>query len=133
MKGGIFHAGRGGKQDRRPGIQYHPNDRSCIEGCNRPNYVTTAFPKLLEEHGLRKIRFHDLRHSCAGLLLANNVQKRKDSYKPLKHWCALGYSCLFLNLAETVGFEPTCPCGQLDFESFVLCTPQWKLGEDDSL
>ena len=43
----------------------------------RPNYVTTAFPKLLEEHGLRKIRFHDLRHSCASLLLANNVPMKQ--------------------------------------------------------
>ena len=25
-------------------------------------------------------------------------------------------------LAETVGFEPTCPCGQLDFECFTLNT-----------
>lgn len=28
----------------------------------RPFYVTTAFPLFLEKHGLRKIRFHDLRH-----------------------------------------------------------------------
>jgi integrase len=51
----------------------------------RPNYVTTAFPKLLEEHGLRKIRFHDLRHSCASLLLANNVPM-----KQIQDW--LGHS-----------------------------------------
>ena len=43
----------------------------------RANYLTSAFPKFLEEHGLRRIRFHDLRHSCASLLLANGV--------PLKH------------------------------------------------
>ena len=51
----------------------------------RPNHVTTAFPKLLEEHGLRKIRFHDLRHSCASLLLANNVPM-----KQIQDW--LGHS-----------------------------------------
>ena len=43
----------------------------------RANYVTSAFPKFLEDHGLRRMRFHDLRHSCASLLLANGV--------PLKH------------------------------------------------
>ncbi len=43
----------------------------------RANYLTSAFPKFLEDHGLRRIRFHDLRHSCASLLLANGV--------PLKH------------------------------------------------
>ena len=40
-------------------------------------YLTNAFPKFLESHGLRRMRFHDLRHSCASLLLANGV--------PLKH------------------------------------------------
>ena len=43
----------------------------------RANYLTSAFPKFLESHGLRRMRFHDLRHSCASLLLANGV--------PLKH------------------------------------------------
>ncbi|MBU5626081.1 site-specific integrase [Oscillibacter sp. MSJ-2] len=35
----------------------------------KPNYVTTAFPKLLAKYGLRPIRLHDLRHSCANLLI----------------------------------------------------------------
>ena len=28
----------------------------------RANYLTSAFPKFLEDHGLRRMRFHDLRH-----------------------------------------------------------------------
>ena len=43
----------------------------------KPNYITSQFPKLLERNGFRKIRFHDLRHSCASLLLASGV--------PVKH------------------------------------------------
>ena len=43
----------------------------------RANYLTSAFPKFLEDHGLRRMRFYDLRHSSASLLLANGV--------PLKH------------------------------------------------
>ena len=42
-----------------------------------PNSVTDGFAKLLAAKGLRKIRFHDLRHSCASLLLKQGV--------PLKH------------------------------------------------
>jgi len=34
-----------------------------------PNYVTKKFKELLETNGLRVIRLHDLRHSCASLLL----------------------------------------------------------------
>ena len=43
----------------------------------KPGYVTTAFPLLLEHNGLRKIRYHDLRHSCASLLLANGVPMKQ--------------------------------------------------------
>ena len=34
-----------------------------------PDYVTKEFSKLLKEHGLPHICFHELRHSCASLLL----------------------------------------------------------------
>ena len=51
----------------------------------RVNYLTSAFPKFLEDHGLRRMRFHDLRHSCASLLLANGVP-----LKQIQEW--LGHS-----------------------------------------
>lgn len=51
----------------------------------RPNYVTEHFSWLLEKFGLKKIRFHDLRHSCASLLLANGI-----SMKQIQIW--LGHS-----------------------------------------
>lgn len=51
----------------------------------KPNYLTCQFPKVLERHGLKKMRFHDLRHSCASLLLANGV-----TLKEIQEW--LGHS-----------------------------------------
>ena len=51
----------------------------------RANYLTSAFPKFLENHGLRRMRFHDLRHSCASLLLSNGI-----SMKQIQIW--LGHS-----------------------------------------
>lgn len=36
----------------------------------KPDYVTDTFSVLLERNGLRHIRFHDLRHSCASLLVS---------------------------------------------------------------
>lgn len=36
----------------------------------KPDVVTHDFQKFLKENGLRHIRFHDLRHSCASLLIA---------------------------------------------------------------
>lgn len=51
----------------------------------KPDYISTAFPKFLQKHGMRRIRFHDTRHSCASLLLRNNV-----SMKQIQAW--LGHS-----------------------------------------
>ena len=51
----------------------------------KPHYVTEQFPKLLDANGLRRIRFHDLRHSCASLMLANGVPM-----KQIQEW--LGHS-----------------------------------------
>lgn len=51
----------------------------------KPHYVTGGFPKLLDKNGLRRIRFHDLRHSCASLLLKNGVPM-----KQIQEW--LGHS-----------------------------------------
>lgn len=45
-----------------------------------PDYVYNAFKKVLNKYGFKNIRFHDLRHSCASLMVTkgdgiNNVQK----------------------------------------------------------
>ncbi len=50
-----------------------------------PDYVTMKFSKLLKQHNLRHIRFHDLRHSCASLLVANGFM-----LKDIQEW--LGHS-----------------------------------------
>ena len=36
----------------------------------KPDYIAYHFEKLILENGLSRIRFHDLRHSCATLLLS---------------------------------------------------------------
>ena len=63
-------------------------DYICVDQTGklmRPNYVTEHFSWILEKNNLKKIRFHDLRHSCASLLLANGI-----SMKQIQIW--LGHS-----------------------------------------
>lgn len=50
-----------------------------------PNYLTSEFPKFLERHGFKRMRYHDLRHSAASLLLASGVP-----LKQIQEW--LGHS-----------------------------------------
>jgi AbrB family looped-hinge helix DNA binding protein len=38
-----------------------------------PNYITNRHADLLKKAGLPHVRFHDLRHSCVGLMMANEV------------------------------------------------------------
>lgn len=56
-----------------------------LGGLIMPNYVTSAFKRLLTKNDLRPIRFHDLRHTSASLLLNNGVQ-----LKDIQMW--LGHS-----------------------------------------
>lgn len=51
-------------------------DYICVDGAGKlfaPNYLSEHFQVLLARHGLRKIRYHDLRHSCANLLISSRV------------------------------------------------------------
>jgi integrase len=41
-----------------------------------PRNLSTAFRRLLSRSGVRPIRLHDLRHTCATLLLARGVSAR---------------------------------------------------------
>lgn len=50
-----------------------------------PDFMTKQFKKLLDNNGLKPIRLHDLRHSCASNLLANGVPM-----KEIQEW--LGHS-----------------------------------------
>jgi len=38
-----------------------------------PDYITGRHTDLLKKAGLPRVRFHDLRHSCVGLMMANGV------------------------------------------------------------
>jgi integrase len=51
----------------------------------KPDYLSATFPKFMESNGFKRIRFHDLRHSCASLLLAHGVP-----LKQIQDW--LGHS-----------------------------------------
>lgn len=51
----------------------------------KPSYLSNGFKRILRDNNLRDIRFHDLRHSCASLLLANRIPM-----KMIQEW--LGHS-----------------------------------------
>lgn len=51
----------------------------------KPDHISHSFSDFIKEHNLKKIRLHDLRHSCASIMLANGVQM-----KQIQEW--LGHS-----------------------------------------
>ncbi len=60
----------------------------CVDAVGeliRPKYMTEHFQVLLKQNGLRRIRFQDLRHSTASLLLSKGVPM-----KMIQDW--LGHS-----------------------------------------
>ena len=63
-------------------------DYVCVDAIGdilTPKYISSHFKVILAKNKLKQIRFHDLRHSCASLLLANKVPM-----KMIQDW--LGHS-----------------------------------------
>lgn len=65
----------------------------------KPGYLSHTFSKILEDNELKRIRLHDLRHSCATLLIQNKVP-----VKDIQIW--LGHSniqttMIYTHLDET--------------------------------
>ena len=54
-----------------------------------PNYITSSFNRMVERRGLKDVRFHDLRHTCASLLL-NHGKLNGVGMKDIQVW--LGHS-----------------------------------------
>jgi len=67
---------------------YKYSDYICVNSVGdllTPGFVTQHFQVILKRNNLRHIRFHDLRHSCASVLLAHGI-----SMKHIQEW--LGHS-----------------------------------------
>lgn len=55
-------------------------DFVCLDelgNLRKPDYVSHKFKEILRKNDLREIRFHDLRHSCATLLLKKGISLRE--------------------------------------------------------
>jgi len=76
------------KKAKRSAYSKDYPDYVCVYALGRlydPDFVTGHFGQLLKKHNLKKIRFHDFRHSCASVLLAQGVPM-----KQIQEW--LGHS-----------------------------------------
>jgi integrase len=81
----------------------------------QPDYVTDVFPKLLAKHKLKKIRFHDLRHSCATLLLNLGF-----SMKEIQEW--LGHSDFQITAKTYAHVDYKNKIAMMDKVSNTLCS-----------
>ena len=62
------------------GSAYIQNDYICKRDNGepfRPNYITERFYRVIRKGDVPHIRFHDLRHSAASLLLANGFSLKE--------------------------------------------------------
>ena len=62
------------------GSSYDVNDHVCVWDNGKPltlDYVSHAFQKFLKEHGLPKIRFHELRHTAGSLMIGRGLSAKQ--------------------------------------------------------
>ena len=99
-------------------------DMVCVDPMGNlihPDRITERFPVLLERFGMEKIRFHDLRHSCASMLIANHA-----SLKEVQMW--LGHSTI-TTTADVYGHLDESAKNRIgDSMQKLLCPDE---GEDD--
>lgn len=99
-------------------------DMVCVDPMGNlihPDRITERFPVLLERFGMEKIRFHDLRHSCASMLIANHA-----SLKEVQMW--LGHSTI-TTTADVYGHLDESAKNRIgDAMQKLLCPDE---GEDD--
>ncbi len=58
-----------------------------------PNYGTQHFHYIVTKNGMKHLRFHDLRHSCASLLIANDIPM-----KAIQEWLGHNNFAIIANL-----------------------------------
>lgn len=83
--------------------EYLTTDYVCVDKNGKPiepDYLTGHFRKLLEKNELRHIRFHDLRHSCATLLINKNM-----NMKDVSEWLGHADITTTLNMYTHVNLE----------------------------
>ena len=82
------------------------NEYVCVDNMGNlitPSRLTHGFNDIQKKYNLKHIRFHDLRHSCASIMVAQNV-----SMKQIQEW--LGHS----NFSTTANIY-----SHLDFKSKI--------------
>ena len=105
-------------------------DMVCVDPLGnliRPNYISERFPKMLKKNGLPRIRFHDLRHSCASMLIAH-----KAGMKQVQMW--MGHSSITTtvdiknrHMIDKPSKQPelVCPIPFYDDETLYVSGKEW--------
>jgi len=79
----------------------------------RPDYITLTFKRMIKRHGLRRVRFHDLRHTYATLLACfSNIFRSiflKTAQKNSNDYTSRTYNCTKIKRV-IVQFQHFSPC-----------------------
>ena len=86
----------------------------------KPDLISSAFPKFLERNELRRIRFHDLRHTSARLLLAAGVP-----LKAIQAW--LGHATFKMTCDLYARFDDS--VNQLSANALTFLDKSWLADE----
>ena len=79
-------------------VAFHNEIFATALAFTHSNYLTSQFPKFIQNHGCKRMRFHDLRHSCASFLPQTSsapslfeslflfCQSKKQALRPAFHF-----------------------------------------------
>lgn len=89
-----------------------------------PNYLSKAFSNALKKNNIKHMRFHDLRHSCASIMLANGVPM-----KYIQDWLGHSNFATTADIYSHTNFDSKIESATLLAEALGIKAPKQKSGK----
>jgi len=97
-------------------------DYICVDDLGvllKPDFLSRHLQIILKKNNLKHIRYHDLRHSCASLLIANGI-----SLKEIQDWLGHSDYGTTVNIKYPHKFKVTVKaawCMYFNLQGYFLC------------
>lgn len=113
------------------GREYYSHDMDYVCVDNRgvlisPCRITHGFNDIQKKYGLKHIRFHDLRHSCASIMVAQNVPM-----KQVQEWLGHSNYSTTANIYSHLDFKSKINSAKIVSNAFSFVNQDYNISQEN--